>query len=144
GRRARHAFAVRIAQHIPPTHTTLKATYRYYFDNYDLDAHTAEGFLYQYLTDWLYARGSYRFHHQTGVDFYATSFAPSDVVRPETSDSDLGPFTAHEIGFKLVLLAERSPWVGLKRSFIEASYYHYWRTNDLAVNWLALAFGRKF
>ncbi len=43
-----------------------------------------------------------------------------------------------------MLLAERSPWVGLKRSFIEASFYRYWRTNDLVVDWLALAFGRKF
>jgi hypothetical protein len=144
GRRARHAFAVRLAQHIPWTATTLKASYRYYFDNYQLDAHTAEGMLYQYLVDWLYVRASYRYHQQTGVDFFAQSFVPQAFIRPQTSDSDLAPFTAHEIGLKLVLLSERSPWAGLRRSFIEASLYHYWRSNDLAVNWLALAFGRKF
>jgi hypothetical protein len=144
GRRARHAFAARIAQHVPWTRTTLKASYRYYVDNYDLQAHTAEGLLYQYLCDWLYVRASYRYHHQTGVDFFATVFEPRAFKLPQTSDSDLAPFTAHEVGLKLVLLAERSPWVGLKRSFIEASFYRYWRTNDLAVNWLTLAFGRKF
>ncbi len=58
GRRVRHAFAARLAQHIPWTRTTLKASYRYYFDNYQLDAHTAEGFVFQYLVDWLYVRGS--------------------------------------------------------------------------------------
>lgn len=143
GRRFRHAFAGRIAQHIPDTRSTLKLSYRYYTDNYDLTAHTVEGQLYQYLVDWLYVRGSYRYHHQSGVDFYGTAFEPG-LMGPETSDSDLAPFTAHEVGLKLVLLAERSPWEGLKRSFIEASFYHYWRTNDLQVNWLAVAFGRKF
>jgi hypothetical protein len=144
GRRARHAVAARLAQHVPFSHTTLKASYRYYIDNYDLDAHTVEGLVYQYLVDWLYLRGSYRWHRQSGVDFFATSFLPEAQPRPQTSDSDLAPFTAHEIGVKLVLLAERSPWVALQRSFIEASYYHYWRTNDLVVDWLALAFGRRF
>jgi hypothetical protein len=143
GRRFRHAFSGRISQHIPDTRSTVKVSYRYYVDSYDLTAHTVEGQLYQYLVDWLYVRGSYRWHHQTGVDFYGTAFEPGPMG-PETSDSDLAPFTAHELGLKLVLLAERSPWEGLKRSFIEASYYHYWRTNDLQVNWLAIAFGRKF
>ena len=144
GRRVRHAFAARIAQHIPLTRSTIKAAYRYYLDNYQLTAHTAEGMFYQYLTDWLYLRASYRYHWQSGVDFFADSFAPSAKPGPETSDSDLAPFTAHEIGLKLVLLAERSPWVGLKRSFIEASFYRYFRSNDLDVNWLAIAFGRRF
>jgi hypothetical protein len=143
GRRARHAVMARLAQHVPWTHTTLKASYRYYIDNYGLDAHTAEGQLYQYLVDWLYVRGSYRWHQQSGVDFFATSFMPG-VTGPRTSDSDLAPFTAHEVGVKVVLLAERSPWESLKRSFIEASFYRYWRTNDMVVDWLALAFGRRF
>jgi hypothetical protein len=144
GRRARHAFAVRVAQHIPWTRTTLKAAYRYYFDNYELDAHTAEGQLYQYLTDYLYVRGSYRFHRQTGVDFFGTMFPAAPAPRAATSDSDLAPFTAHEIGLKLVFLAERSPWMSLQRSFIEAAFYRYFRSNDLVVDWLSIAFGRKF
>src|SRR5262249_117526 len=143
GRRFRHAIAGRLSQHIPETRSTLKASYRYYTDNYQLTAHTVEGQLYQYLADSRYSRGSYRYHWQSGVDFFATAFEPG-WVGPQTSDSDLAPFTAHEVGLKLVLLAERSPWVGLKRSFIEASFYHYWRTNDLQVNWLTVAFGRKF
>jgi len=144
GVRLRHAVAARVAQHLPLTRTTLKAAYRFYVDNYKLVGHTVEGQLFQYLTDWLYVRGSYRYHWQSGVDFYGTVFQPLPVVVPETSDSDLAPFTAHEVGLKLVLLAERSPWETLERVFIEASFYRYFRTNDLAVNWMTLAFGRRF
>ena len=146
GQRFRHAFAARIAQHIPDTHSTIKAAYRFYIDNYDLSAHTAEAQFYQYLADWLYVRASYRYHWQSGVSFYGTEFAPMPGTGPgpETSDSDLAPFTAHELGLKVTFLAERSPWIGLKRIFIEGSYYRYFRSNDLDVNWLMIAFGRKF
>jgi hypothetical protein len=144
GRRVRHALAARLAQHVPWTATTLKASYRYYRDDYHLEAHTAEGMLYQYLCDWLYLRASYRYHWQSGVDFFATHFATTVAPGPETSDSDLAPLRAHELGLKAVLLAERSPWAGLHDSFIEASVYHYFRSNDLRVTWLTLAFGRRF
>jgi hypothetical protein len=144
GRRLRHALAARLAQHIAATRTTVKAAYRFYVDNYDLSAHTVEGQLYQYLADWLYVRGSYRYHMQTGVGFFGTAFRALPAQAPETSDSDLAPFAAHEIGLKIVFLAERSPWEGLKRSFIDASFYHYFRSNNLAVNWLTVAFGKRF
>jgi hypothetical protein len=148
GARTRHAFSGRISQHLPATHTTLKASYRYYVDNYGLEAHTVEVMAYQYLTPWLYVRGSYRFHTQTGVDFYADQFAPPPrgmkPTDPETSDSDLAPFDAHEIGAKLTLLAGLAPHGFLRETSFDAAFYRYWRTNDLEVLVFAVSLGKRF
>jgi hypothetical protein len=144
GARGRHAFAVRLAQHIPLTHSTAKLAYRFYIDNYGLDAHTAELMAYQHLVPWIYLRGSYRFYRQSGVDFYAPMFERD--AGPRTSDSDLAPFTAHEGGLKVVMLAERSPIEWLRRSFFDLSVFRYQRTDgpDLNVTLFGAAFGMRF
>jgi len=142
GPRLRHALAARISQHIPETHSTLKASYRFYIDNYGLDAHTVEVAAYQYLVPWLYLRGTYRYYVQSGVDFYGEMFLFD--ARPRTSDSDLAPFHAHELGAKLVMLAEQSPIEFLRRSTIDASFFHYQRSNDLTVSMFVLSFGMRF
>jgi hypothetical protein len=142
GPRLRHALSARIAQHIPDTHSTVKASYRFYIDNYGLDAHTAEVLAYQYLVPWLYLRGSYRYYWQSGVDFYGQMFGPGTT--PRTADSDLAPFHAHEWGVKLVMLAEQSPFDFLRRSSIDASFFRYVRSNDLTVSMFALSFGMRF
>lgn len=142
GPRVRHALSGRIAQHIPDTRSTLKASYRLYSDNYGLDAHTAEVMAYQYLVPWLYLRGSYRYYWQSGVDFYGEMFEPGTT--PRTADSDLAPFHAHEWGVKLVMLAERSPFELLRRSALDASFFRYVRSNDLTVSMFVLSFGMRF
>jgi hypothetical protein len=142
GPRLRHALSARIAQHIPDTGSTLKASYRFYVDNYGLVAHTVEVLAYQYIVPWLYVRGSYRYYVQNGVDFYGEMFAFD--AHPRTSDSDLAPFHAHEWGAKLVVLAERSPIELLRRSTIDASFFRYVRSNDLDVSMFVLSFGMRF
>lgn len=143
--RLRNAVSGRLSQHIPLTHSTIKGSYRYYFDEFGLVAHTAEGQFYQYLTPWLYLRGSYRYYTQTGVEFFATSF-PSTLsdTTPRTSDSDLAPFDANEFEVKIVLLGERAPFLKTKNAFFDASFNRYLRSNDLGVNTASLAYGRKF
>jgi hypothetical protein len=143
GPRLRHAFAGRISQHVPQTSSTLKASYRFYVDNYGLDAHTAEVMAYQYIGPWLYLRGSYRYHWQSGVRFYGEMF-PADTMEARTADSDLAPLHAHEWGVKLVMLAERSPLAALRRSSFDVSFFRYRRSNDLTVTMFVAAFGMRF
>jgi Protein of unknown function (DUF3570) len=141
--RERHAVTLRLAQIIPATGTTLKLQARHYFDDFGLGANTVQAWAYQYLTAWLYLRGGYRWHDQTGVDFYGERFTGVPAAA-QTADSDLAPFTSHEISGKLVLLADRSPLTWLRRSFIDLSFARYWRTNDLDVLHFQVAWGRRF
>ena len=150
--RVRQALSARISQHIPQTHSTIKASYRYYFEdeNFGLTAHTAELQGFQYLNRWLYARGSYRYYTQSGVDFFATEFPvglAEDTSR--TSDSDLAPFSANEYGLKLVVLGEKAPLSFLKKATFDMSYTFYKRgsdlgTSDLSMQFISLGYGRNF
>jgi hypothetical protein len=134
GQRHRHALQARIAQYLP-WRGSAKLLYRYYVDTFKLQAHTTEVQVYQYLGRHLYLRATYRYHYQTGADFFATRF-PSNL-KPSTirtADSDLAPFGAHLYGVKLV--ANLSAWrqVGWRYPEFHLGFERYTRSNDLQVN----------
>jgi len=136
--RTRHAVQARIAQHLPDSHTTLRAAYRYYTDTFQLDAHTVEFELHQYLSPWLLVRGSFRYYTQTGVDFFSTAFRLQDTeLGPRTADSDLAAFHATEYGLKLL-------WLARGQSAFDVSYFHYSRDNGLFANVFSLGYGGAF
>ncbi len=141
--RQRHAATARVSKHFLRTRTTAKASYRYYHDDFDLDAHTVQLYGYQYLRPYLYARAGWRIHHQDGVAFYQDVFTP-DPTGPRTSDSDLARFTSNELTLKLVLLADRAPFRTLGRASLDAAFGRYLRTNDLSITWASLSVGYKF
>lgn len=136
--RTRSALSARVAQHVPETHSTLRAAYRYYWDSFSLSAHTLELELHQYLAPRLIARGSYRYYTQTGVDFFGTS-VPSGIgtFSPRTSDSDLAAFHANELGLRL-------QWLARGHSALDVSYFHYERDNGLYANIFSFGYGESF
>jgi hypothetical protein len=140
--RTRQAVAARIAQNIPWTGTTLKASYRYYTDSFDVHAHTVELAAYQYIVPWLYVRGSYRFHTQTAVDFFTTRLMFPIATPYYTADSDLAAFDANEWTAQVVIVRDRAP-SSLKRWRLTAEVMEYWRTNDLRITVVALSAGKS-
>jgi hypothetical protein len=140
--RTRNALAVRLSQHLPWTHSTIKAWYRAYVDDFGIDAHTVELAAYQYLVPWLYVRGSYRYHHQTGASFFTTNEvkAPSDDTL-RTADSDLAPFSAHEWTVELAMVRGRAPGA-LRGWSLGAELMRYTRTNDLQITAVSLTIGK--
>jgi hypothetical protein len=137
--RTRQAVQARIAQHLPDSHTTLRAAYRYYTDTFQLSAHTAEFELHQYLLPKLIARGSFRYYTQTGVDFFSSAFPLAESLArvPRTADSDLAAFHAQEYGLKLL-------WLVRGQSSLDISYSHYVRDNDLSANIFSFGYGGGF
>ena len=136
--RRRHAVTGRISQHIPLTHSTAKLAYRVYRDDFGIDAHTITVAGYQYVTPWLYVRAGYRFHYQTGADFFTTMFLgnPNDDD-PRTADSDLAKLHAHEWSLQLSTLRSR------KRPYsISAEVLRYERSNSLQLTTVSLAIGK--
>lgn len=142
--RMRHAFALQLNQHIPKTRTTLKVSYRYYVDDFDLQAHTPGVMLYQWLGRRAYLRAMYRYHWQRGVSFYTVGTrmtVPEDT--PLTADSDLAPFSAHQFGLKAVVyLTAVNSLRGAQ--YLDAGYSRYQRSNDLRVNVFSIGYGKDF
>ena len=136
--RTRNAVQARVAQHFPETHTTLRAAYRYYWDTFQLRAHTTEFELHQYLFPRLIVRGSFRYYAQAGVDFFTTAFpAHESLLLPRTADSDLAEFHAQEYGLKLL-------WLARGQSSLDIGYFHYFRDNGLYANVFSFGYGGGF
>ncbi len=136
--RSRHGIQGRIAQHLPFSRTTLRAGYRYYFDDFDLVSHTADFELHQYLGPRFIARGSYRYYTQTAVDFFTTSYGGNRLSsEPRTADSDLAAFHANEVGLKL-------SWLFRRGQSFDASYFRYWRDTGLVADIVGLGYGGMF
>jgi hypothetical protein len=137
--RHRHAFVARIAQYLP-WRGVIKASYRFYVDNWGIYAHTVEAALYQRFGSMFYARINYRFHHQSGADFWAPLFSASAPLR--TSDSDLAPFSSQTVGG---MIAFEPPRVRRLRGLhFDFGYDRYIRTNDLSANIFTCSTGFLF
>lgn len=144
--RNRDALFLRLSQHIPLTHTTVKASYRFYWDENKATAHTGEVELYQYLLPWLYVRVHGRLHHQDAPDFWVPflqePFRDSTTFR--SSDSDLETLAAREAGLKIVLDRSKAPRAMRANDTFDLGYLRYQRDNGLHVDYVSMAYSRVF
>ncbi len=140
--RLRHAISATIAEHLPKSRSTLKASYRYYRDDFDINAHTARFEAYQYMGSRWLGHLSYRLYWQNRASFYADSF-PRDlpIDQPRTSDSDLDRFFAHEIAAKISYALGNDFWTS---SRIDLGYLRYQRTNHLHVDLVSFGYAVTF
>jgi hypothetical protein len=143
--RLRHAFVGRLSQAIPESRTFLNAQYRFYLDDFGIAAHTPEVVATQYLGDTVSLRLNYRFHTQTSPYFWASSLPMTyNLYLPRTADSDLAAFSAHELGGVVRWYYAAAGALTAASAYLEASYYHYERTNGLFVNVFSLGWGLSF
>jgi hypothetical protein len=137
--RIRHALVGRASQFLP-WNGALRLYYRLYRDDWGITAHSVEATLSQRLTSFFYVSALYRFHHQSGADFFTTLASLEQTER--TADSDLAFLDSHTIGGKLVfdvpLQAE------IRVLHFDIGYERYFRTNDLQMNVLTCATGYRF
>lgn len=142
--RLRHAASARIAQHIPPTRTTIRGGYRFYIDDIDIDAHTADVQVYQYLGPHVLLSGSYRFHTQDAAAFWRTSVPEDfDETAPRTADSDLAAFDSHEIGARVMYLFNPRGSAVISNEQFNLSYSRYFRPN-LRIDSVAMTYAGRF
>ena len=134
--RLRHATSAWLAQRIPATGTTLRAHYRYYRDDFGLDAHTGRGEVFQDAGEHVRLRAHYRLHSQTAVDFWTSSVSPSvvDAQQPRTADSDLASFIAHEGGLGAIFLWPSRRDLRQGHFELEVGYLVYGRSTGMRVH----------
>ncbi|EKD41471.1 MAG: hypothetical protein ACD_73C00709G0002 [uncultured bacterium] len=128
-----HAFTDSLATHFD---------YRFYLDNWGMQAHTFEPSLYlSFAEDAGFVKFFYRFYLQNAAKYYQDNFSAAQQYM--TSDSDLAKFNSNEGGAMVAY-----NW-DLKKSFIKSinvngTGLHYRRSNDLQGTIFQLGIGGSF
>jgi len=97
-----------------PYRATIKAGYRYYADDWDIAAHTADlAYVHPLGSRWILEAG-YRFYTQTEAEFYADFFPRANAQNFKARDKELSNFTDHSFS-----LGASYELPGVKRGFID-------------------------
>ncbi|MGJ8736177.1 DUF3570 domain-containing protein [Zobellia laminariae] len=78
---------------------TLRTYYRYYFDDWGINSHTASLEASVKLSDKFTLYTSYRFYNQSAADYFAPYESHLSTEEYYTSDYDLSKYSANQYGF---------------------------------------------
>ncbi len=127
--RTSNALSANVMYHLP-YRAAVKAGYRYYTDDWDIDAHTAElGYTHPLGSKWIF-EVSYRFYTQTDADFYADLFTRPDQQNFMARDKELSEFEDHTVGFALSYDVLENGWNHFSRATLNLKYSHIWFDYD--------------
>ena len=106
--RLRQAIAASMRYYVGRTKTTLVGAYRYYHDDWDVDAHTPEVRVIQQVGATVDATFRYRYYTQDAAFFFRDRYPTTDAaVFPFISDDvKLSEFTDHTFEAKLGVFGE--------------------------------------
>lgn len=123
-------------------HVALRTYYRYYFDNWDIQSHTASIEVPVKLTDKFTVFPMYRYYTQTQSKYYAPYETHLSTEKFYTSDADLATFDANQYGFGVnytdIFTAAKVWKFGLKN--IDFRFNHYKRSDNLTADIATVAF----
>lgn len=123
---------------------TLRTYYRYYFDDWGINSHTASIEIPVKLTDRFTVYPSYRFYNQSAADYFAPYEVHLSTSEFYTSDYDLSEYTANQFGLGATytdIFTKLHIWeFGLKS--IDLKFYNYNR--NTAFSSLIITAGFKF
>lgn len=95
----------------PSDYFILRTSYRYYWDTWNVQGHTAKIEIPIKLNETIRLSPFYRYHRQSQADYFAPIFQHSSNEEFYTSDFDLSGFTSTQIGAGLDI----SPLFGIAR-----------------------------
>lgn len=121
----------------------LRASYRYYLDDWGVRAHTAELEVPVKLTPFVSVSPFFRYYMQNAADYFAPYAAHNSSEQFFTSDYDLSKFNSQFVGANLRFTPTHGV-LGLQHwSQLELRYGHYTRSTDLNSNIVSLHLGFK-
>ncbi len=117
----------------------LRGYYRYYTDNWGINAHTASLEVPVKINPYVSVAPSYRYYTQTAADYFAPIYQHAITDTYFTSDYDLSAFQSHFVTVNVRYVPERGVF-GLRHwKTAELRYGHYTRSNGLYSDILTLA-----
>ncbi|GAB4159111.1 MAG: DUF3570 domain-containing protein [Winogradskyella sp.] len=121
---------------------TVRSFYRYYFDDWGINSHTASIEVPFKLSDKFTLYPSYRFYNQTAADYfypYETALSSYDFY---TSDFDLSKYSSNQFGFGISytdIFTKAHVWkFGLKS--VDLKYYKYDRNTTFGSSIITAGF----
>lgn len=106
---------------------TIRTFYRYYFDDWGINSHTASIEIPVKITDKFTLYPSYRFYNQTAADYFAAYEKHLSTNNFYTSDYDLSKYSSNQFGFGVSytdIFSKAHIWkFGLKS--IDVKFYKY-------------------
>jgi hypothetical protein len=118
--RFRQAVAISARYYWPRAKTAFVAQYRYYWDNWDIHAHTPEVRLIQDVGTSIDATFRYRYYKQDAAFFFAKPYPDQSVQMSQylTDDPKMTAFDGHLLEAKLGMLGEtfglEGRWAGAR------------------------------
>ena len=121
---------------------SLRTYYRYYFDDWGINSHTANLKVPIKISEKFTLYPSYRYYNQTAADYFAPYEQHISTSEFYTSDYDLSKFNANEYGFGVSyadIFTKLHIWkFGLKS--IDLKYNNYKRNTGLTANIISVGF----
>jgi len=127
--RTSNAVSVSVLHYLP-YRASVRANYRYYTDDWDIDAHTAElGYTHPLRDKWILEL-HYRFYTQSDADFYADVFQYPSQQNFMARDKELSKFKDHTVGFAVSYNLLEDGWGFVDRATLNFKYDHLWFNYD--------------
>ncbi len=121
---------------------TVRTFYRYYFDDWGINSHTASIELPIKITDKFTLYPSYRFYNQSDADYFNPYEGALSTDEFYTSDYDLSEYSANQFGFGVSytdIFAKAHIWkFGLKS--IDLKFYQYERDTTFSSSMITAGF----
>jgi len=116
----------------------LRGFYRYYQDNWDLQAHTFELETTFKASPFVSVTPFYRFYDQTAVKYFAPINSHTAGDQYYTSNYDLSKFTSHFFGAGFRFMPEKGVFGIQRLNMLELRFGHYTRSDGLNSNIISL------
>lgn len=118
--------------------SSVKLTFRYYYDDWDIESYTAEIEHYRYLSNKDLLKLSYRFYTQSAAFFYKDDYLGTDLLR--TASPQHNSFDTHLAGAKLTHKLKRPrPGGAFELGHVEGKYEFYIESSGVHAHILMLS-----
>ncbi|MEO6489347.1 MAG: DUF3570 domain-containing protein [Ferruginibacter sp.] len=116
----------------------IRSGYRFYKDDWGLNAHTADLETAYKITSFFSFTPFYRFYHQSAIDFFGETGQHGQTEQYYSSNYNLAKFSSHFFGAGMRLAPPSGLFGKTHWNMIEVKYGHYIRTNGLYANIISL------
>jgi len=113
-----------------PYRASVRTNYRFYTDDWDIDAHTAEiGYTHPLRDKWIIEL-RYRYYTQSAADFYSDIFDFPNQQNFMARDKELSEFSDHTLGFGISYNLLKDNWGYIDRATLNFKWDHIWFKYD--------------